>query len=200
MNQKIAELLRLEIVSLSFVELTAGLVRSLPIKVPTTDGGVIIKNIPIAFNTEVPCEGNEDQIALVPDSSKKSIIFFEDGGIQITGTDTRYTHCESLLTMVAWFNLPMINIDYADATLLMAALINEIPKYIANSDFITRIMITPVGFLQKDTVYSQYDLDLAENQYFSYPYDYGAYQFNIKFSIPKSALCFDEIEIDPKCI
>jgi len=199
MNQKIAELLRLQIVGLNFVERTAGLVRSLPIKILVADGGTIIKNIPIALNTEVPCEGNEPQFALVPDSSKKSIIFFEDGGVQILSTDTRYIHCQSSITMVAWFNLPMIDPAYNDATLLMATLISTIPKYIANTDFITRIMVMPAGFLQKDTVYSQYDLDLAENMYFSHPYDYGAYQFDVMFSIPKA--CLDDVEINPQsCI
>ena len=56
-------------------------------------------------------------------------------------------------------------------------------------------MVTPSGFLQKDTVYSQYDLDLAENMYFSHPYDYGAYQFNVLFSVPMA--CLDEVEINP---
>jgi len=197
MNQKIAELLRDSIDGLNFVERTAGLVRSLPIKIPDEEG-MVTKNVPVALNNEDPCEP-EDMMALVPDSSKKSIIFFEDGGITITGTDTRYIHCQSTLTMVAWFNLPMINPAYTDATLLMATLISTIPKYIANSDFITRIMVTPIGEMPKDSVYSQYDLDLAENMYFAYPYDYAAFQFNIVFSVAKS--CLDKIVINPEsCI
>ena len=103
--------------------------------------------------------------------------------------------------MVAWFNLPKINVAYEDATLLMAKLFGTIPKYIAGSDFITRIMVTPTGQLPKDTVYSQYDLDLAENMYFSYPYDYGAFEYSVLFSVPLTASCLDEIILDPQtCI
>ncbi|HCC71260.1 MAG TPA: hypothetical protein DEQ09_08940 [Bacteroidales bacterium] len=193
MNARIAELLRDQIDDLNFVERTAGLVRSLPMKIETEDGAVT-KNIPVALNNETPCEP-EEMMALVPDSDKMSIIFFEDGGINITRRDSWYIHCESTLTMVAWFNLPMINPDYTDATLLMAHLVAAVPKYIDNDDFITRILVVPIGELDKETVYSQYDLDLAENMYFAFPYDYAAFQFNVIFAIPKN--CLDKIIIDP---
>lgn len=197
MNAKIAELLRDEIDGLNFVERTAGLVRSIPIKVPTDDAGMVIKNIPVALNNETPCV-EEEGMALVPDSSKKSIVFFEDGGINIIGKDIRFIDCESTLTMVAWFNLPQINEAYEDATLLMAKLVSTIPRKLANSDFVTKIRITPSGFLPKDTVYSQYDLDLAENMYFSFPYDYAAFSYTVNFSIPMA--CLDAITLDPSCI
>jgi len=193
MNAVIAELLRDEIDGLAFVERTAGLVRSLPVKVPSEDG-VVIKNIPVALNNEVPCEP-EEMMALVPDSDKKSIVFFEDGGVSIERRDSWYLHCRSSLTMVAWFNLPAINPDYSDATLLMAHLVATVPKYLDNQDYVTRIMTIPIGELTKDTVYSQYDLDLAENMYFAFPYDYAAFQFDVVFAIPKN--CLDAVTIDP---
>lgn len=194
MNAKIAELLREKIEDLNFIERTAGLVRSLPIKVPTDDGGMITKNIPIYQNNEDTCD-EEEMMALVPDSSKKSIVFFEDGGIDIESKDTRFIHCRSTINMVAWFNLPMINETYTDATLLMAKLISTIPKYITNEDFVTGIMVTPRSFLPKDSVYAQYDLDLAENMYFAYPYDYSAFSFDIVFRLPMA--CLDAITLDP---
>ena len=193
MIQQIAELLRDEIDDLVFVERTVGLVRPLPITVPA-GGGVATKIMPVAINNEVPCEP-EEMMYLIPDSAVMSIVFFEDGGTTIERTDTWYLHCRSTVRMVAWFNLKMINPDYEDATLLMAHLVSAMPKYIDNTDLITGIVVFPQSELPKDTVYSAYDLNLEENMYFAFPYDYGAFEFEVIYRVPKN--CLDEIIIDP---
>jgi len=194
MIQQITELLRDEIDELEFVERTAGLVRPLPITVPDEGGSVATKMMPVAINNEVPCE-MEEMMYLIPDSSVMSIVFFEDGGTAIERTDSWYLHCRSTVRMVAWFNLKMINPDYQDATLLMAHLVSAMPKYIANMDLITGIVVFPAGEAVKETVYSAYDLNLEENMYFAFPYDYGAFEFEVVYRIPKN--CLDEIIIDP---
>lgn len=193
MIQKIAELLRDEIDDLEFVERTAGLVRPIPITVQTEEG-VVTKTMPIAVSDGLDCEPQE-MMYLIPDSAVMSIVFFEDGGTTITRTDSFYLHCTSIVRMVAWFNLKMINPDYEDATLLMAHLVSTVPKYIANDEFITGIKVEPVNELPKETVYSNYDLNLEENMYFAFPYDYGAFEFEVIYRIPKA--CLDEVIIDP---
>lgn len=193
MIAKIADLIKAEIETLEFVDRIAGLVRSLPITVPAEDG-TSIRNMPVALSDGLECEP-QDMMYLVPDSSKMSVIFFEDGGTTIERRDSWYVHCRSTLRLVAWFNLKMINPDYTDATLLMAHLLAAIPKYIDNDDLIKRILVIPQGELPKDTVYSNYDLDLAHNLYFAFPYDYAAFDIDVVYAIAKN--CLDEIVIDP---
>lgn len=193
MIQRIAELIRDEIDDLEFVERTAGLVRPIPITVKTEEG-IVTKVMPIAVSDGLDCEPQE-MMYLIPDSAVMSIVFFEDGGTIIERTDSFYIHCVSTVRMIAWFNLRMINPEYQDATLLMAHLISAVPKYIDNDEFITGIKIEPVNELPKETVYSNYDLNLEENMYFAFPYDYGAFEFEVVYRIPKA--CLDAVVIDP---
>ena len=193
MIQRIAELLRDEIDDLVFVERTAGLVRALPITVPAEDG-VVTKVMPVAISTGLDCEP-QDMMYLTPDSDVMSIVFFEDGGTTIERRDSFFLHCRSTVRMIAWFNLRMINPDYEDATLLMAHLVSAVPKYLDDDDFIVAIKVEPLNELPKETVYSAYDLNLEENLYFAFPYDYGAFEFDVMYRIPPN--CLDAVVIDP---
>ena len=83
MIYKIANLLKDEIADLNFVDIAVGLAKPKIEKINTTveeDVSVLPKIVPVAVNDlEDPCEPG-DLLALVPDTTKMSIHFFEDQG------------------------------------------------------------------------------------------------------------------------
>ena len=144
MIYKIANLLRDEISDLNFVDIAVGLAKPTIVKTNTTveeDVSVLPKIVPMAINDlEDPCEPG-DLLTLVPDTTKMSIHFFEDQSLELIDEDTYYYHSQAVLKLVSWWNLPLINSSYTDASLLVANLISTMPERLDNVDYLTQIRV-----------------------------------------------------------
>ena len=193
MIRKLADLIVDELSGLNFVNQIGGVVRPVEInKMVNNESDV--KIYPAITN---PTTKKHD--LYIPDSSKKSIIYFEDNGIVSIDNDTRYTVYEANLRMICWYNLPQINEDYLTGDLLTQTLIANIPHELPNTDYLTKIFVEFTGEAAKDkSLFASYDYDEAEWQYLNYPYDYAALDFVIEFSVPRNIECFEEVTINPK--
>ena len=143
MIYKIANLLRDEIKDLNFVDIAVGLAK--PVIDNTNVSGeeveMLPKIIPVAINDlDDPCVPG-DLLPLVPDTTKMRIHFWEDQGIELLSEDTYYYHSQAALRLVSWWNLPLINSAYTDASLLVANLIAEIPESLTTVDYLSQIQV-----------------------------------------------------------
>jgi len=197
MIYKIAKLLRDQISALPYVEIAAGLAKPVAIKVNTSteEPTMLIRRIPQALNDLYdPCEPG-DLLPLVPDTSKLSIHWWEDQGLDVTGEDTYYYHCKASLRLVSWWNLPLLNILYTDANLLVANLIANIPARLDNTDYLTQIRVVFGGEQTGAEVVSQYDFDEPEYQFTTYPYQITGLDYTVDFAFTKN--CVDAIALNP---
>jgi len=194
MTGKIAQLLLSQFSTLNWVDKTAGVVKPLRVKIK----GGEEKIYPVALNTSEDACDTSTYTDLVPDSSKMSILYFEDEGSDVIESGCKYTDIECSLKLVCWLNLPKINADYTDALNIKLDLINNIPAHIANTDWVTKIRVMFEGEEPKSAaIFSEYTYDEAEHQYLIYPYDFFALNYRVKFSIPMSSECLTAIVIDP---
>lgn len=198
MIYKIAALLRDEISDLNFVEVAAGLAKPVTIRVDASDEDVsmIDKVIPMAYNDlGIVCDEG-DLYALVPDTSKMSIVWWEDNGIDLTNEDTYYYHAQANLICVGWWNLPLIDKSLTDPSLLVANLIAEVPEKLASVDYLSQIRVAFAGeSVSGPEVLSKYNFDDPENQFATFPYAVTGINFAVNFAFGKN--CVDSVVLNP---
>ena len=205
MTTDFAELLRQQIEPLSFVGKLSGLVRPLTIS-EETETGKRRKTFPVACNvTAAECTNLSKLKDLCQDSSKKSVIYFEEnGGTQFVGFEKNDFQYRANLRLVAWLNLAKNGIEdcswSAVAALQIIKAITAIqqPKgYFNAGGKYTRCRITSISQTDKSAaLFSKYTYDEAINQYLLYPFDYFALNIQIEFVVPAS--CIDSlIPVDP---
>jgi len=192
MITKIAELIRTEISGLTWADRIGGVVKPARISVAGEE-----KVFPIDFNNLAdPCNPSV-YLDFVPDSSKRSIIYFEDQGLEVVNSGCTFTDCTASLKLVCWTNLARINADYTDAVPLKLDLVKNIPARLPNTDWITKILATFAGEDTKSpAIFSAYTYDETMTQYLIYPYDYFALNYSVKFSFANS--CFEDVVLNPK--
>ncbi len=198
MIYKIANLLRDEIVGLNFVDIAVGIAKPVPVRMDTSaeETEMLTKNIPMALNVlDDPCEPGV-LLNLVPDTTKMSIHWWEDLGLEGVTEDTFYYYSRALLRLVSWWNLPLINSAYTDASLLVANLIAEIPEKLTTVDYMSQIQVSFLGEEPSGaTVVAAYNFDEPENQFTTFPYMYTALNYTVEFAFGKN--CPDAVVLNP---
>ena len=198
MIHKIANLLRDEIKELNFVDIAVGLAKPTIVKVPGLGEEININPVivPMAINSlDDPCVPG-DLLTLTPDTTKMSIHFWEDQGIELLNEDTYYYHSQASLRLVSWWNLPLINSAYTNASLLVANLIAAIPEKLTTVDYFSQIQVMFNGEPETGaSVIAAYNFDEPENQFTTYPYIYTALNYLIEFAFMKN--CVDAVVLNP---
>jgi len=196
MITKVAELLRSQIEDLPFVDLLGGLTKPLTL-VTNTGEETINKVLPVDVNVLTnPCDQDEKN-KYIPDTSKLSVIFFEDQGTTLDREDTYYRYLETTLRMMCWFNLPLINVDYIDSSLLVLNILETIPERIANTDELFIISVAYEGQAsQQEDIFEAYDFNLPEHQYNIFPYDTAGLDFVVSYAVGRN--CLGDLTLNPK--
>lgn len=199
MNTDLAETYRTEIAGLSFVDRIAGLVRPVSISDQSETGGRILKTFPVACNVSAKdCTTKGKYQDLVPNSGKKSIIYFEDGGIQNIGRDNHGIKFRSLLNIICWLNLPKLGVSDCNFSAKAAlGIISKLPYQPFNfAGMYTRCSITGISEAKKNNaIFAPYTYDETVTQYLMYPYDYFMLTVITEFTVPLS--CIEEILASP---
>jgi len=195
MIYKIADLLRDEIKDLNFVDIAVGLAKPTVVKVPGPEEEITPIIVPMALNSlDDPCIPG-DLLPLVPDTTKMSIHFWEDQGLELLNEGTYYYHSQASLRLVSWWNLPLINSAYTDPSLLVANLIAEIPESLTTIDYLSQIQVMFNGEETGANVVAAYNFDEPENQFTTYPYVYTALSYVVEFAFGKN--CVDAVVLNP---
>lgn len=181
-----------------FLDVYAGLVQTVSYKSETAGGGTMVKRMPVSYDTNLSagCDTSPEK-AIIPDSSKKGIIYFEEnGGAQpfrtIAGGATFY---RLGLTAVVWLNRAKITGD--DYSEISGNAFAEIKKKLFSNDIsdpFHRLTVTDARFRQNDSVFSKYSYDETVMQHLRPPYEYFAVDLTVTFLVP----CSGVIELNPK--
>jgi len=201
MIYKIAELLRNEISGLNFVEVAAGLAKPHIIRNNITDpesetGEMLDSIVPMAYNDlGLICESG-DLYALMPNTKKMSIVWWEDNGVELVKEDTYYYYSRASLMCVGWWNLPLIDQAMTDAGRLVANIIAEVPEKLANVDYLSQIRVAFAGEeVSGASVVDKYTFNEAENQFATFPYAVTGINFTVDFAFGKN--CVDAVVLNP---
>ena len=201
MIYKIANMLRDEIQALNFVEIAAGLATPHTVRVNATpsdssEGVMEGRVIPMAYNDlGIACEEG-DLYKLVPDTSKKSIVWWESNGIEPVREDTYYIYSRANLVCMCWWNLPLIDEYMSDPGLLVARLIATIPGRLPNVEYMSQIQVMFAGEEPPGSeILSRYGFDEPESQFATFPYFVTALNFTVEFAFGKN--CTEAITLSP---
>lgn len=180
--------------ALNFADLTAGVV-TVATKNQHAENGVVTKIFPIYEQDPTTCESG-DYFTLIPDEKYRTIIYFEELSNTITSQTNYEIKISSDIRLIGWFNLKKIGASVT-SDVLLRLIAQAIPDTLADFSDIENTRITLTGIPNKaPTLFSQYSYNEAERQYLLFPFDYGALNYTITYSINK---CVDDIVLDLNC-
>lgn len=207
MNKEIAHILKERLASnggLPFVEVLAGLAQTVEYKQENSDGNPITKRMPVGYDATTPegCTVSPER-ALIPDSTRKGILYFEDLGAtfidRVSGGHMRY---RSTLVLVCWMNRALLVGDhYAEitshcVTTILGKLNIRRPK---NEPPFSRMAVTPGRILQQNaSVFSRYTYDETVTLYLRPPYEFFGMELTVDYCIHPDCLTTLEYK-DPVC-
>lgn len=207
MNVEIAEIFKNSLAGKWYVDKLAGLVKRIE-KVETytdTVDGVestfrVGKSFPAYCQLSTDeCETG-DYTDLVPNDTRASIIYFEDGGsVMIDHKAGKYQY-ESTLRIVCWLNLKRFNAPGCSLSqYIVPQLIHALPKGPFNDgDFLTIQLVTASEQPKDANIFAKYTYDEPKTQYMMYPFDFFAIDIRVRFWTSRA--CFTEFEqITPSC-
>jgi hypothetical protein len=203
MVKELSNILKGMLVDLPFLHTVAGLAQPV-IDTRYAEAGTdqqaqkIQKKLPVSYDIE---DGMGER-ALVPDGTKKGILYFEDfGTTPDTGAKVKAGQLAvvSRLRLVCWVNRQKIlEGDMPKYEEVTANFISEIVARLVkgtgiNSTIgISRLFVTLAGVpIQDANIFSRYNYDEAELQYLRPPYEYFALDLQCKFWV--SQTCFKQL-------
>lgn len=197
MNRELSYYLKSKLLSLPFIDLVAGMAQTLTVDEPAETGTKTYK-LPVSYDTHIDgtdCTGQEKE--LIPDSSRKSIIYFEDFGV-VGNNDRRgrlqgYT---STLRLVCWLNRNnLVGTPYELVTARMVKMINDAlitRKSPENWQMFTGIIVRIARIPSQDAnIFSRYTYRETDRQYLMPPFEFFAIDYTLKFF--SAANCFGDL-------
>ncbi len=186
---------------LDFVDRYAGIVRTINIAEGNGTETGIVKRYPLACDvTGVDCANIGVYQNLVPDDTKKSVIYWEmispmtNGGMTKT-RDFYRKKFKGTARLVVWLNLAKLGIDNCTDSILVLPILE---KEITTKGKITGgiydgdlLWIEPLRMVNQDinTIFGKYDYNKLKN-YYLYPFDFFAIdvQFTLEQCLSKGGL------------
>lgn len=199
MNKEIADIILAKISGLEWIDKYAGIVRTVVIHQPNANGtGTIKKSFPVACDvTDSECVKSGTYKDLIPDSKYKSVLYFEDMGINVIGSDSRYIDCQSNIKLVCWLNGKKLGYDGCGISSIAVMSLLKIFAQLFNpfnDGNMVKVKINAINEAPKDpAIFSKYSYDEATTQYLMKPNDYFALNLRVDFSIPFN--CITDFEI-----
>lgn len=192
MNKEIANILKGRLADgagLPFVQDMAGLVQTVEYKSENSDGNPVTKRIPVSYDTNLaPGCIISPEIAMVPDSNKKGLLYFEDLGCnyvdRLSGGAMKF---QSRMVLVCWINRARVTGDhYTEIT--SSALLQIMKKLkvkkLTNEGKFSRFSVAVGRVLPQDkAVFSRYTYDEAITQYLRPPFEFFGMEILTSFAV-----------------
>lgn len=179
--------------SLPFLDKITGIVKAATV----SDAGGNIKVFPVALNLNLTeCEDSQI-LDYVPNSTKTSIIYFEDRGTTFRQCQDQALEFTANFLLVCWFNYKLIDSTLTNTSQITANILKYLP--LGNMGNITPLMNVWLEVVSQEpndgAVFSKYSYKEEISQYLTYPYDYVALTLRADYRIRLD--CVDDIVLDP---
>lgn len=194
MTKELAFIMRNKLANIPFLDVVAGIVQPvIDVKMNQDNNLAIAKKMPVSYDVTGKGTAYGMERQLVPDQSKKSILYFEDFG-STTDTTARARTLAFItnIRLVFWMNKINCGFDkYAD---ISAFCINSILERLIlpsgiNQSGITRLFISnPRILIQDSSVFSRYNYTEEVVQYLRPPFEFFAIDLTCKYTVHGSCL------------
>lgn len=141
--------------------------------------------------------------SLIPDSSKRSILYLEDRGIRAISTSGPKIVFRASFDLVCWLNMKLLGFEgcsYSSQAIM--GILNKLPIGIPfNNGNYHKINITLNGERPKnENPFSKYSYDEATTQFLMYPFDFFVLNFDVEFEINKRCAEVSELGTVSPCL
>lgn len=200
MQKEVGNILKGRLVGLPFIDVLAGTVQTLTIT-DTTGGAPDNESVMTTTTKRFPVSDDHNQDAgifgmetvLIPDSGRRSIIYFEDYGITLLPEVHGLKHYQCSLRLIAWFNRELLTgkTTYSPVSgPLMAAIIEKLittnPVNVGMfSRFMTRLIRIPA---QDAALFGRYTYSETQRQYLRPPFEFFALDLENTFLVNHACL------------
>lgn len=206
MNKEIANILKSRITNdpdINFLDVVAGLAQTVRYTQPTGDGSFVYKSMPVSYDVDSPdgCQ-TTPETAIIPDSMKKGILYFEESGTNIIEfKNNRGGEYSSSLTLVCWVNKAQLGYETKEEiTAILVSLILKAIVTANNRDNVGNFIAFHVKpnriNTQDNSVFNKYTYDEEATQYLRPPYEYFSIQIGVTFRL--SPNCLNEFNLKQK--
>ncbi|MEN6568980.1 MAG: hypothetical protein ABFC18_03105 [Rikenellaceae bacterium] len=195
MNQQIANIIKAKIEGLDFIDKIAGLVSTTYLNITDNEENKVTKSFPVACNVTAQDCLNGSYNDLCPNTKYKTVIYFEDGGVDFNKREGRFICYTSRLRLVCWINVAKYVAECCKEGLTCtasAAIIKDIlcalpsqPEYI--SPYSSVYPVVTGQLVRSNSIFSAYTYNETQTQYLMAPFDYFALNIETTFCI-----CMDE--------
>lgn len=185
MNKELANIIKGKIAELPFIDTLAGLVKTIEFSsLEPKEKGRIVKFPASVDSNETPKDRPWQYADLVPNSKKKSVVYFEDRGLSTVGKNKFGVAFESNLRLVVWLNEQ----DSISAANAMVSTLQAIPEGHFNEAGLSMIKVVPGKILtSNDKIFAEYSYQEAINQYLMFPF--SAFAIDLKTTFNASGQC-----------
>lgn len=192
MNKELSIVLRDKIANLPFIDVLAGVAQTLVVNDVNEETMAITgKRYPVSSDClGVDCLGKE--IGMLPSADRKSIIYFEDFGIGVTGRDHGHTGYNSSLRLICWLNRSKLVGEYYKnvSGTMMATIIDRLAnKNPINVGIFQKLQITVARIPPQDAaLFGKYTYSEPDRQYLRPPYEFFGIDFTCTYLVPAQCL------------
>ncbi len=183
-----------KIETLPFVDKISGVVRVINYKGKDGKNGSFPADCRITLDD---CNKGKRYLDLMPDSSKKSVIYLEDSGLRQVSREGDIQYYNAQYNLVGWLNLPKIGVSDCSYSAKAIAMIFKrltVPKF--HSGLYQYVDIKILGQQPKSlNPFSKYSYDETVNQFLMYPFDHFVLSLDVSFKF--DARCVDEETLRP---
>ena len=211
MNRDIALIIKNKLAGANYVDKLAGLAIPYQFTVEIDDNQTSDKIIPIDIDVDPStCESEDDKNWLVPEAKLKSLIFFEDLGVNPIDTMPDGTQIrngvqgfQSLLKLIGWVNQNHFVIPAGSN--ISSLIILDIRKRLnaernKNLGNYSRLQFNIVDeAIKNQNIFSNYTFRLFEGSLLVPPYDYFALTIQTTFAISESCISQIQTKIPNEC-
>jgi len=177
--------------SLPFISLAGGVARAQKIK-----DGEGLRTLPA-----VPKLDNSGSYTwLTPSSKEVGISYFENLGNDLDATVSggRGQMYRATLRVVVWLNLGRI--APADVGGMKSQTVAALSASIIESEYVNNVRIVPIREVPRTAeIFGKYTYNEAETQYLMLPYDYFAFDFDVRYVLNAACHLTNFIKKDPSC-
>ena len=191
MIQPIVDVLQTLVSYVGFADVVVGIAHPMKVKY-----GDMLKTIPAYYNsTKETCKTN-DYMNLVPNSTKRSMIYFEDMGTTMEQATAHYNIYNTTVRLVCWMNFKLIDpLQWGDEAMI-EEILSKIPVNYGNYQNVARIQFKVNAVISNTAeIFYRYTYDEVDNQYMTYPYYAVGIDINARYQI--SNLCITPLPLNP---
>lgn len=203
MNKEISKILKDRIAAdpkINFLDVIAGLAQTVRYSQAVGENQFTYKSMPVAYDVigRDSCQVNPET-AIIPDSQKKGILYFEETGTNIQEfKKARGGQYSSNLTLVCWVNKARLGYTTdEEITAILVSLLLDALVTAGNRDNVGSFIgfhVTPGRInTQDNSVFNKYTYDEEATQYLRPPFEYFSIQLNVTYRINPN--CLQDFEI-----